>query len=160
MSQQKINLGRIGFIAPSYKNAIDTSFTQLLPPPPPVEEIFTVEQFFELYNQLFYEIPAEGAINSHQVLIDKSSEYIGFNEEYEQDIQILLDEITQLREELLSTQKELQNAQASNSLLFNEDFNQIQEGTQITANDTPLNFSPGTTVTGVDGQGNTVSRAQ
>ena len=72
---QKVNLGRQGFIAPLYKNTIDTSFTQLLPPPPPVEDVFTVEQFFDLYNQLFYEIPAEGSINSHQVLINKSSEY-------------------------------------------------------------------------------------
>lgn len=127
---QKINLGRPGFIAPAYKNTIDTSFTQLIPPPPPVEEVFTVGQFFELYNQLFYEIPAEGGINSHQFLIDKSSEYIGFTEEHEQDIQILLDEITSLREELLSTQQELRNAQLSGSLPPNVE--SIQEGTQIT----------------------------
>ena len=39
---------------------------------------------------------------------------IGFSEEHEQDIQILLDEITQLREELLSTQKELTDLQNNN----------------------------------------------
>lgn len=151
---QKINLGRPGFIAPSYRNAIDTTFTQLIPPPPPIEEVFTVEQFFDLYNQLFYEIPAEGGINSHQVLIDKSSEYIGFSEEHEQDIQILLDEITQLREELLATQKELRNTQISGSL--NPDPNAILEGTQVTEN--PLNLSsPPSTSTTVIGN-STVSR--
>jgi hypothetical protein len=129
---QKINLGRQGFIAPLYKNAIDTSFTQLQPPPPPVEEVFTVEQFFKLYSQLFYEIPSEGSINSHQVLINRSSEYIGFSEEHEQDIQILLDEITQLREQLLATQKELTNTQNNNVL--NLDSNVILEGTEITEN--------------------------
>ncbi len=129
---QKINLGRQGFISPTYKNSIDTSFTQLLPPPPPPEEVFTVEQFFELYSQLFYEIPTEGSINSHQVLIDKSSEYIGFNEENEQNIQILLDEITQLREELLSTQIALREAQTNTGGVVNLEGDQIQDGTQLT----------------------------
>jgi len=151
---QKVNLGRQGFIAPLYKNTIDTSFTQLLPPPPPVEDVFTVEQFFDLYNQLFYEIPTEGSINSHQVLINKSSEYIGFSEEHEQDIQILLDEITQLREELLSTQKELTDLQSNN--ILNLDPNVIAEGTEVTENPANINTSnpPSTSVVG----GNTISR--
>ena len=129
---QKINLGRQGFIGPTYKNSIDTSFTQLLPPPPPPEEVFTVEQFFELYSQLFYEIPAEGSINSHQVLINRSSEYIGFDEENDQNIQILLDEITQLREELLSTQIALREAQSNTEGIDNLGGDQIQSGTQLT----------------------------
>ena len=133
---QKINLGRRGFVTSAYKNAIDTSFTQLIPPPPPVETVFTVEEFFELYNTLFYEIPAEGDINSHRFLIQRSTEYIGFTEEKEEDIQVLLDEITQLREELLSTQKELQDAQNSGSLALQAEAGlldpSIQSGTQIT----------------------------
>lgn len=137
---QKVNLGRSGFIAPAYKNAIDTSFTQLIPPPPPVEEVFTVEQFFELYDQLFYEIPSEGNFNSHQFLINKSSEYIGFTEENEQDVQILLDEITSLREELLAAQVEIRNAQLNLSLPPNSET--IQEGTQITGNPFDLLADP------------------
>jgi hypothetical protein len=133
---QKVNLGRQGFIAPSYRNTIDTSFTQLLPPPPPVEDIFTVEQFFDLYNQLFYEIPAEGSINSQQ------------------DIQILLDEITQLREELLSTQKELTDIQSNNILNLDPDV--IAEGTDITENPANINTSNPTSTSVVGG--NTVSR--
>ena len=46
---QKVNLNKQGFLSSAYKNAIDTSFTQLVPPPPPVEEIISVEQFFDLY---------------------------------------------------------------------------------------------------------------
>lgn len=151
---QKVNLGRQGFVALAYKNTIDTSFTQLIPPPPSVEEIFTVEQFFELYNQLFYEIPAEGSYNSHQFLIDKSREYIGFNEEKDQDIQILLDEITSLREELLATQVELRNAQLNISLPPGSE--EIQEGTQITENSSNVLSNP-ISVEGVVG-GVSVSR--
>lgn len=138
---QKVNLGRRGFTTSAYKNAIDTSFTQLIPPPPPVENVFTVEEFFNLYNELFYEIPAEGGINSHRFLIDRSTEYVGFTEEKEEDIQVLLDEITSLREELLATQKELTEAQNSGSLALQaqagENFD-IQTGTQITDTGTSL----------------------
>lgn len=112
---QKVNLNKQGFEKRAYLNTIDTSFTQLVPPPPPVEEVVTVEQFFTLYNTLFYEIPAEGSIDSHRFLIERSTEYTGFTENKEEDIQVLLDEITLLREELLATQQELTNTQISGS---------------------------------------------
>ena len=117
---QEIKLGKTGFVRNSYINTIDTTFSQLIPPPPPLEETVSVEEFFDLYNTLFYEIPAEGSINSHTFLIERSSEYIGFTEENDQNIQVLLDEITSLREELLDTQKELRATQI-NTLSENED---------------------------------------
>ena len=117
---QEIKLGKTGFVRNSYINTIDTTFSQLIPPPPPLEETVSVEEFFDLYNTLFYEIPAEGSINSHTFLIERSSEYIGFTEENDQNIQVLLDEITSLREELLETQKELRDTQL-NTLSENED---------------------------------------
>jgi len=129
---QKIKLDRKGFEAKAYKNSIDTSFKQLVPPPPPVEETITIEDFFELYKTLFYEIPADGEINSHKFIIERSTEYTGFTEEKDQDIQILLDEITSLREELLTTQKELREIQTNNSLPTIEESN-IETGTQVTA---------------------------
>lgn len=139
---QKVNLGRRGFSTIAYQNVIDTSFTQLLPPPPPPEVVFTVEDFFNLYNTLFYEIPAEGDTNSHRFLINRSTEYVGFTEEKEEDIQVLLDEITALREELLATQKELTEAQNSGSLALQaQNLNSstdIQSGTQITGQSTTI----------------------
>lgn len=139
MSQQEIKLGKQGFGTSAYKNAIDTTFTQLIPPPPPPPDVFTVEEFFELYNTLFYEIPATGEVNSHQFLINRSTEYIGFTEEKEEDIQILLDEITQLREELLATQQELITTQNSASIQSLETAQtQIFPGTQITNNPTQV----------------------
>ena len=52
MSSQKVNLVRQGFETKAYKNAIDTTFTQLVTPPPPIEETITVDQFFEAYTTL------------------------------------------------------------------------------------------------------------
>jgi hypothetical protein len=148
---QEIKLGKTGFVRSAYLNTIDTTFTQLTPPPPPVEEVITVEEFFDLYNTLFYEIPAEGSVNSHTSLIERSSEYIGFTQENDENVQILLDEITSLREELLQTQKDLEQAQL-NSVPENvgtqtEDeipnTSEILEGTQITAN--PVSVGSSTT---------------
>jgi len=151
---QEIKLGKQGFVRNSYVNAIDTTFTQLIPPPPPVEDVITVEEFFDLYNTLFYEIPAEGNVNSHISLIQRSSEYIGFTEENDENVQILLDEITSLREELLQTQKELRdtelNALSENNEVTtgveDEDVQNepgITAGTQFTAQSTVVGSTSG-----------------
>ena len=50
---QEIKLGKTGFVRSSYINTIDTTFSQLIPPPPPLEEAISVEEFFDLYNTLF-----------------------------------------------------------------------------------------------------------
>ena len=116
MNGKKVKLVKKGFKSTAYKNTIDTNFTQLVTPPPPIEETITVDEFFELYNTLFYEIPPNGDNNSHEFLIKRSSDYIGYTEETEQDIQVLLDEITSLREQLLNTEKELREVQISKTL--------------------------------------------
>jgi|TARA_R110002050_G_scaffold168851_2_gene300295 hypothetical protein len=113
---EKVYLNKQGFERRSYLNSIDTSFTQLIPPPPPVVEETSIEEFFILYNTLFYEIPATGTINSHTFLIERSSEYIGFTEEKDEDIQVLLNEITNLRQELLDTQQQVLSLQTPESL--------------------------------------------
>lgn len=130
---EKVNLGRTGFVTKAYKNVIDTNFTQLTPPTPPAEEVISVGEFFNLYTNLFYEIPAEGDVNSHQFLIERSTEYIGFTEENDQDIEALLNEITQLREELLATQEELRTIQTNNNSQIENQSTSLQEGTQITS---------------------------
>ena len=94
-----------------YEKVIDTSFTQNTPAPP-IEDTITVEQFFNFYSTLFYDIPVSGDINSHTYLIKTSGEYVGFSENSE-DIQVLLDEITSLQQEnLVLNQRifELQNS--------------------------------------------------
>ena len=66
----------------------------------------TVNEFFVMYNDLFYDIPEIGDTNSHEYLIKKSSEYIGFNANQE-EITALQNEIAQLRTELLDSQKQV-----------------------------------------------------
>lgn len=74
-----------------------TTFTQ----PESEPEVDEVAQFFESYDRLFYSIPAEGDVNSHRYLVEKSSELVDF-EKTTEEIQPLLDEIALLREQLLT----------------------------------------------------------
>jgi len=97
-----------------YLNVIDTSFTQIAPPTP-IEDTITVEQFFQYYSKIFYDIPAEGDINSHAYLIKTSSEYINITN-INEDIQLLLDEITVLRQQLLIAEQQNLNLQISSSI--------------------------------------------
>jgi hypothetical protein len=75
-------------------------------PPVPVQDPDTVEELFRLYNKLFYTIPVEGEINSHQYLLKKSSELANFDRTTE-EFQPLLDEIGQLRQQLLNANQQI-----------------------------------------------------
>ena len=98
-----------------YTNVIDTSFTQFTPPPPPVEDTITVEEFFGYYNRIFYDIPTMGSINSHEYLVKTSGQYINASTTND-ETQILLDEITSLRQQLLTANQQVLNLQTSSSL--------------------------------------------
>ena len=97
-----------------YLNVIDTSFTQITPTIP-VEDTITVEQFFQYYSKIFYDIPAEGDINSHAYLVKTSGDYINASNTNE-DIQLLLDEITVLRQQLLIAEQQNLNLQITSSI--------------------------------------------
>lgn len=100
-----------------YEKVIDTSFKQLgiQPIQEQIENQPTVNDFFEMYNELFYDIPETGDINSHEYLIRKSSEYIGF-EANQEEIEALQNEISQLRTELLDAQKQIIELQTGTPL--------------------------------------------
>ena len=99
-------LNRVVFNKDAYEKTIDISFSQVTPPPPPIEITMTVEEFFSMYNTMFYDIPAEGDINSHAYLVKTSGDYIG-TEAISEDVQLLLDEITSLREQLLAANQQI-----------------------------------------------------
>jgi len=92
----------------AYLNTINTQFNELLPTPTPtpVEEVTTIDEFFQIYENLFYEIPKEGSVNSHEFLVKQSTEYIG-SQGISNEIQALLDEITSLRQENLTLQQNI-----------------------------------------------------
>jgi hypothetical protein len=108
-------LNRIVYNKEAYEKTIDTSFAQIQTPAPPLRNTITVPEFFNLYNAIFYDIPVEGDINSHAYLVAKSGEYINV-EQVNQDIQLLLDEISSLRQQLLAANQQVLNSQVSSSL--------------------------------------------
>jgi hypothetical protein len=107
MAEEKVNLVKDGYNKRDYLKTIDTSFRELgvTTVAQDLEQETTVEDFFRLYNELFYDIPPRGDTNSHEYLVIQSSEYINFERDLE-EIEALRQEIAELREELLSTQLE------------------------------------------------------
>ena len=98
-------LMREAFNKKQFNDTIDTSFSQLGIPVEADRSTFdpslaTVGDFFIIYQSLFYSIPKEGLINSHQFLIDQSTEYTQFVAQKE-EIAELLEEINELREQNL-----------------------------------------------------------
>ena len=95
----------------TYVNAIDTQFTELITPIEPQEELSpTIEDFFNLYDQLFFDIPPSGETMSHEYLIARSTEYVG-GSIVDPEKQALIEEINSLRQQLLDI----------NSAVFNVD---------------------------------------
>ena len=100
-----IKLDKKNFIKGDFEKIIDIEFKQLLKTSTPTT--FTLTDFFQLYENLFENIPKEGDIQSHRYILNKTAEYLGVNINETTDIQALLDEITSLRNELLDTNKTL-----------------------------------------------------
>lgn len=88
----------------SYGRVIDTRFTQLVNQGEEEVPSFSIDDFFELYNQLFYQIPKDGDTLSHQFILQKEADYLGVNLGQD-EVQALLEEITSLRQQLLDTQQ-------------------------------------------------------
>ena len=86
----------------SYSRVIDTQFSQLITPEDDILS-FSIDDFFELYDQLFYQIPRDGETNSHQYILQREADYLGISISQD-DVQALLDEITSLRQQVLDTQ--------------------------------------------------------
>ena len=107
---EKLNLNKKTYVKNQYEKVIDTKFSQLATTPPPNQlpstPTISVEQFFQDYEQIFFQIPKFGGANSHEYLIKTSSEYIGATQ-INDEIEALIEEITQLRQENLSLQQQL-----------------------------------------------------
>lgn len=105
MAKEKVDLIKDVYSKTQYTQTIDNRFEEL-----GVSSIVndlqnqpTVEAFFNLYNELFYDIPPNGDTNSHEFLAIQSGEYVGFNRNNE-EIEALQAEIVQLRKDLLASQ--------------------------------------------------------
>ncbi len=112
-----IDLSKQVFEKQQYQQVIDTSFTELTvggtAPGITATPTPSIQEFFDTYGQIFYDIPKTGETNSHQYLVNQSSEYIG-GEKTNEEIVALLAEITSLREENLQLQQQLLDIQTPN----------------------------------------------
>jgi hypothetical protein len=111
---ENVNLNKEVFNKRAYLKTIDTSFSEL--GVQTIQEQLdtqpTVQEFFDMYNALFYQINEFGLTNSHEFLIKTSQEYIGAEQDNEL-IQLLQAEIANLRQELLTSQQQLANLASS-----------------------------------------------
>lgn len=96
---QKVNLNRKVFDRDSFEKTVNTKFSELTVEGDPLDSL-NIDDFFELYDKLFYQIPKNGEENSHEFLIRKSTEYVN-QEINDRLIEALQEEISQLREQLL-----------------------------------------------------------
>ena len=100
--QQQVNLTKEVYGRNTYVRVVDTSFKELYKPTPapaPSTQL-TVEQFFDYYDSLFFEIPATGEVNSHEYLVKRSTDYLGGNVLTDNE-KAYIDEINSLRQQLL-----------------------------------------------------------
>jgi hypothetical protein len=103
---QQVNIAREVYGTTTYRRVVDTEFKQLVPPSTPIEEDITIEQFFQAYEELFFEIPVTGEVNSHEYLAKRSSEYVG-GDVLTDNEKALIDEINSLRQQLLEANKSI-----------------------------------------------------
>jgi len=109
----KISIQKQVFNKTTFPKVVDTQFKQLIDTTQADSTpSFTLEDFFTLYEQLFFQIPKEGDTNSHQYILEKEAEYLGINLNTE-DVQALLAEITALRQEITSAQQTIQTLSVS-----------------------------------------------
>lgn len=102
---EEVKLQKIVYNPVEFRQVVDTSF-KAFAKPIPAADTDTVEELFRLYNKLYLRIPIEGDTNSHQYLVTESSKL--YSQEVQSvDVQPLLDEITQLRQQLLSANQEI-----------------------------------------------------
>ena len=161
--EENIKLNKEVFAKRPYNKIIDTSFNEL-----GVQNIQeqldaqpTVQEFFDLYTELFYQINELGETNSHEFLIKTSSEYINFDEGNEL-IEALQLEIANLRKELLQTQQEsisslIPNSTSTTQLVdmgLNSDLNSEGSGRSGGSGDIAKSFSD--EVSKIDSSGNSI----
>lgn len=112
---EEIKIQKTVYKEQDFSKVVDRSFKTFVKPTA-AQDTDTAEELFRLYDKLYLSIPIQGATNSHEYLVNKSSELYKFDQMTE-DIQPLLDEIASLRANLLEANRtiiELQTASVNN----------------------------------------------
>lgn len=104
-----VEIKRTVYGSAEFGKVVDTTF-KTFTQPTATEDADTPEELFRLYDKLYYVIDVEGETDSHEYLVKRSSELISFDKTTE-EIQPLLDEISQLRQQNLSLNQQLLDLQ-------------------------------------------------
>jgi hypothetical protein len=121
---EKLNLNKKVYAKNQFEKVIDTTFSQLATSPSPTtpsvtqQTTISVNEFFQNYADLFFQIPKFGATNSHEYLIKTSTDYIG-STAISNDVQALIDEINLLQSQNLELNQKLVEVQLSGSNALN-----------------------------------------
>jgi len=153
---EKITINKTAYNKSQFGQVINNQFNQFNPAPSAsVALTIDVNQFFQAYENLFFQIPKVGDIKSHQYLVNKSSEYIGENAMSE-EVQALLEEITQLRQENLDLQRQVVTVQAESvnpTEKSNANLNQVGATTRANPTFNPTITPQATNTSGGSGGG-------
>ena len=106
---KEIKIQKTVFNKAAFDETVNTQFTELVEIPDPSffdVNLATQDDFWILYEKFFYEIPKDGDVNSHQYLAKTSGEYADY-EPQKEEIEALLQEIVDLREENLEVRQEI-----------------------------------------------------
>ena len=101
----EINIEKTVFNRKEFERVVDRGF-KTFTPPIELPDTDTVTELFRLYNKLYFEIPLRNANASHEYLIRRSSELVNIDEDDNQ-LQPLLDEITNLRSQLVEANSDI-----------------------------------------------------
>ena len=101
----EINIQKTVFNRTEFERVVDRNFKTFVPPVELVDTD-TVAELFRLYNKLFLEIPLRNSNSSHEYLIRRSSELVDLDETDDQ-LQPLLDEIANLRAQLVDANEDV-----------------------------------------------------
>jgi len=110
--EEKLDLNKKSFNKNQYEKVIDTKFSQLATSfneannPPSLSPPVLIDEFFQKYEQLFFDIPKTGVVNSHEYLIKRSSEYIDF-QVMNDEMLALIDEINALQAQNLELNQKI-----------------------------------------------------
>lgn len=113
-----VNLNKEVYNKTQFKRVVNTNFTQLVDTTPQVTSSVTdildpniinlrINEFFDSYSSLFYDIPKFGDTNSHEYLIKTSGEYVGTINFPDDTVNALIDEINSLRSQNQQLQQQL-----------------------------------------------------
>lgn len=112
---ENINIQKTVFNRNEFDRVIDREFKTFVPPTD-ISDPDTIDELFRLYNKFYLELKLRGGTNSHEYLIRRSSELVDLSADDDR-LQPLLDEITNLRTQLVDAQEqilELEIAAATN----------------------------------------------